>query len=563
MRARVMSGVVVSALVAGVLVATAPGADADVGDVTPFSLPSGAGKTFAMTTASTGDMWLGGTGPSLIRLTTDGVATSVPVAGLPANAEIHGIAEDSAGRIWFSEFQTDSLWSVTTNGGDPKRLQLPNAKSVPWGLTRGPDGNLWFAEVRDRVGRLTPAGALSEFDLPDGMAPFQVVGTPDGRILATGTATVGKAPNQVTTALVATVSTTGAISTAGPTGTAGIASTAGVTSDNQVWLPSKDRKSLLQTDLAGKLTGKSVGLGSTEVSDVTVGPDDAVWFISTDPSPLVGRIASGSVLATTFKISSPPSRLTVGADGNMWVASTGKSVYRVLSGITPVSSAAPTVSSPAGSSNGSGTVLTVTNGSWTFQPATFAQQWQRCTGNDPATCTDVPGANKPTYTVTDGDLGGFVRATITATNLNGAGKPASSGLFQVAAKPAAPVQPTTPTPVAGGATVTVTPGVVAKLTGPSSVKRKAKRTYRATFTAPQPRGTVRFSLLDKAGTEVYVIADAAGVKGGKKTATAAQTARIPRSVAKGSYTLRAVYTPAAAQASNYPIATLTKPLRLK
>ncbi len=563
MRARTVSSCLAAALVAGVLVATSPSASADVGDITPYSLPAGAGTLIAITGTSKGDLWLGGNSPALVKLTTDGVATLVPVPGLPANASIHGIAEDSAGRIWFTEFETDSLWSVNASGVDPKRVQLPNAKSVPWGLTRGPDGNLWFAEVRNRVGRITPAGAISEFDVPAGMTPFQVTGTPDGRILVTGTAASGPPQNQAYTALVATVTAGGKVASAGAPGTAGIETNVGVTSDGKVWLPAKGLTRLVQTDLSGTPTGKSIDLGSAQADDVTVGPDGSVWFTSTKPTPLVGRIATGSALVSTTKLSTAPTAITFGPDGNVWVTSTGKPVYRILSGITPTSSAAPTVSSPAGSSNGTGTVLTATNGSWTFQPTTFAQQWQRCTGNDAATCTDIAGANKPTYTVTDTDLGGFVRATITATNLNGAGKPTSSALFQVAAKPAAPIQPTTPTPVAGGTTVTLAPGVAAKLTGPSSVKRKAKRTYRATFTAPQPRGTVRFSLLDKAGTEVYVLAENAGVKGGKKTATAARTARIPRSVAKGSYTLRAIYTPTAAQAPTYPIATLTKPLSVK
>src|SRR4051812_37018865 len=37
----------------------------------------------------------------------------------------------------------------------------------PAGITTGPDGNLWFAESgAGRIGRMTPSGALTEFDLP-------------------------------------------------------------------------------------------------------------------------------------------------------------------------------------------------------------------------------------------------------------------------------------------------------------------------------------------------------------------------------------------------------------
>src|SRR5262250_830471 len=37
----------------------------------------------------------------------------------------------------------------------------------PEGITRGPDGNLWFAEtLADRIGRITPAGVVTQFSLP-------------------------------------------------------------------------------------------------------------------------------------------------------------------------------------------------------------------------------------------------------------------------------------------------------------------------------------------------------------------------------------------------------------
>src|SRR5262249_27559025 len=41
---------------------------------------------------------------------------------------------------------------------------LPTANSVPQGIARGPDGNLWFTEfTSNRIGRITPAGQVTEF----------------------------------------------------------------------------------------------------------------------------------------------------------------------------------------------------------------------------------------------------------------------------------------------------------------------------------------------------------------------------------------------------------------
>jgi hypothetical protein len=48
---------------------------------------------------------------------------------------------------------------------------LPAGDGLLSGLTVGPDGNLWFPEHLDTagalvIGRITPAGALTEFPLP-------------------------------------------------------------------------------------------------------------------------------------------------------------------------------------------------------------------------------------------------------------------------------------------------------------------------------------------------------------------------------------------------------------
>lgn len=41
----------------------------------------------------------------------------------------------------------------------------------PVGITRGGDGALWFVEIADgQIGRITPDGAVAEFQLPDRQA---------------------------------------------------------------------------------------------------------------------------------------------------------------------------------------------------------------------------------------------------------------------------------------------------------------------------------------------------------------------------------------------------------
>ena len=44
---------------------------------------------------------------------------------------------------------------------------IPTAGSQPWGITAGPDGNVWFTEsFGNKIGRITPAGVITEFPIP-------------------------------------------------------------------------------------------------------------------------------------------------------------------------------------------------------------------------------------------------------------------------------------------------------------------------------------------------------------------------------------------------------------
>src|SRR5438046_8196889 len=65
--------------------------------------------------------------------------------------------------------------SVTGN------FPIPTGGSLTFGITAGPDGNLWFAESNsNKIGRITTAGAITEFQtLSAGSAPNQITAGPD------------------------------------------------------------------------------------------------------------------------------------------------------------------------------------------------------------------------------------------------------------------------------------------------------------------------------------------------------------------------------------------------
>ena len=58
-------------------------------------------------------------------------------------------------------------------------------------MTAGPDGNLWFTETNGNIGRITPAGVITEFQTD--VAPLSDITTgPDGNLWFIGTSTVGR-----------------------------------------------------------------------------------------------------------------------------------------------------------------------------------------------------------------------------------------------------------------------------------------------------------------------------------------------------------------------------------
>jgi streptogramin lyase len=58
------------------------------------------------------------------------------------------------------------------------------AGRLPFGITAGPDGNLWFTEERgNQIGRITPAGTVTEFPIPNGNSqPAGITAGPDGNL---------------------------------------------------------------------------------------------------------------------------------------------------------------------------------------------------------------------------------------------------------------------------------------------------------------------------------------------------------------------------------------------
>jgi hypothetical protein len=85
-----------------------------------------------------------------------------------------------------------------------------------------------------------------------------------------------------------------------------------------------------------------------------------------------------------------------------------------------------------------GKTLTASKGTWSgTAPITYAYQWQTCNDSAGTGCAAIFGATQPTYAVSNGDVGRFMRVIVTATNSAGSVSAISSSTAAVLAAPVA------------------------------------------------------------------------------------------------------------------------------
>jgi virginiamycin B lyase len=93
----------------------------------------------------------------------------------------------SDGHLWFSEVYRNRIGRITIAGVITEfdiPTPIPPFGYGPGGITAGPDGNLWFAEYSaSRIAFITPEGQFLEFEIPTPeVYPLSPAVGPDGAI---------------------------------------------------------------------------------------------------------------------------------------------------------------------------------------------------------------------------------------------------------------------------------------------------------------------------------------------------------------------------------------------
>lgn len=147
--------------------------------LTEFPIPTANSGATYITRGPDGNLWFT-EAAAIGRITPTGTVTEFPYP--PAVQPQYGVPALTAGfgAIWFTT--VSAIWSVSSTGSFN---EFPLSKSDNlFGITAGPDGNLWFTEwASNLIGRMTPAGSISTFAVPTANSnPYGIAVGPDGNI---------------------------------------------------------------------------------------------------------------------------------------------------------------------------------------------------------------------------------------------------------------------------------------------------------------------------------------------------------------------------------------------
>jgi virginiamycin B lyase len=345
------------------------------GALTEYLLPDSYQEPRGIAAGPSGTVWFTETGShtgseGIARIDASGTITEFP---LPDGSVPYGIALGPDGNMWFTQL-FGRIGMITPSGTAttfPARLQ-----NEPLNIVSGPDGALWFTEDgiveggTGAIGRITTSGDLTEYLLPtpsglhsgagditvgaDGNLWFTWVTLDPAQPLATASHSVGRITPAGTI-------TEFPVSAGGGWPPGGIA--AGP--DGNLWFAQGHANSLGRMSTAGVLTEFPVPTTDGFPADVTVGSDGNVWFSEANASK-IGRVNLVAPAPTieSFAPASGAVGTSVIINGTSFTGATSVTFNGVMAAFVINSDTKITATVPIGATTGRITVTT-TGGSAT------------------------------------------------------------------------------------------------------------------------------------------------------------------------------------------------------
>ena len=130
--------------------------------------------------------WSNGIGVGLVLLfalsSLEAQLTEYPLPNYESGT-LDGITTGPDGALWFAELTAGRIGRISTTGSLTEYPTI-TAQSGPRGITAGPDSALWFTEsTAGKIGRMTTSGVVTEYPLPNPVSqPLGIAAGPDGAL---------------------------------------------------------------------------------------------------------------------------------------------------------------------------------------------------------------------------------------------------------------------------------------------------------------------------------------------------------------------------------------------
>ena len=208
--------------------------------------------------------------------------------------------------------------ALAAPAGTLKQFKVPTANSQPRAITNGADGNVWFTEGTEftnspaKLGRVTPGGSVSEFDVDCNFCILtDIVQGPDDILYMTSNNPILVRADVATGAQLPSIDIPNSNAVAGDLAIDG----------NDIWFTDFNNDSLWRYSItADEFT--EFPLAPTEPSDVVIDSAGDAWFAA----PLdhaIDRLDPTTGAVETFPVPDglTPRSLAIATDGQLWFTS--------------------------------------------------------------------------------------------------------------------------------------------------------------------------------------------------------------------------------------------------
>jgi streptogramin lyase len=255
---------------------------------------------------------------ALARINMTGAAKEFPLPTVSSTL-LDSIAVGADDKFYVPTGASPGEVETMTTAGASATISIPSGDAALSGVTKGPDGNIWFPEY-NHIGKITTAGVVTEYPYPDGMY-----------ISTGGDITTGRDGNLWFAFVTFNGTYAGNVMKIVPaTGAMTIYSLAGVGcqyaqgivagSDGDVWVDCGP--SLVRVDPSGNAVAFTLSnAAGMIVGDMTAGAGPLIWYVGAVNSAQLVSFNVNTDAATDHEPplnANTPYHVTQGPDKNIW-----------------------------------------------------------------------------------------------------------------------------------------------------------------------------------------------------------------------------------------------------